>query len=261
MNILGLIPQTYGNLILFILMLTRITSLFSTFILFQRKYVNARVVISLSSVLALYAILITQNQPPKYELFSFSMTFDLIMQALIGFVSGLILNIIFEIFTALGQIISTQIGFSMVTLIDPTLGAITPLTLFYNYFAILIFLLLNGHLIVIQLILDSFISIPINSLAFPFYRIKEIVIFTNNIFSTGISLSITIIISMLLTNITIAVMSRFAPQFNIFSVGINITMILGLIFVYLTFNLLVSHGEDIFQNGFLFLSHIILGTK
>ena len=261
MNLLGLVPQTYANLILFLLMLIRIAFLFSTFILFRRDYVNARIIIAFSSILAFYALLITHNKSPKYELFSLLMIYDVFFQIFIGFLCGFILNIIFEIFTAVGQIISSQVGFTMVTLFDPRFGMITPLTLFYNYFSIIIFFLLNGHLITIKLILDSFITIPINTFYSPLYRMNEIIHFAGNIFVLSVSLSITIIISMLITNITIAVMSRFAPQFNIFSVGVNFTIIFGLIFVYLTFGFLINNGEQVMQNGMIFLTHILSGMK
>ncbi len=261
MNIFGLIPNTYNNLILFVLVFTRISFLFSTFILFGKNYINRRVIIGLSSLLSLYALLISGNDVPQYELFSITMMSSLLVQALIGFMAGLILNILIDIFTGVGQIISAQIGLSMASLIDPRFGAITSLALFYNYLSLIIFLMLNGHLLIIRLILESFTSIPVDTIILPVDRIKEIILFTKNIFIYSVSLSMAIIISMLLTNLTVGVMTRFAPQFNIFSIGINITMILGLIFVYLMFNLFVSSGVNIFQDGFLFIQHIFSGLK
>ncbi|RDI38535.1 flagellar biosynthetic protein FliR [Aquicella lusitana] len=248
MNIISLIPLTYEKLVLFILALARISALLSSFVFFRRDYVNNKIIIGLSSLLA-YIAVISMDFKPYYALFSANMVMQIIFQVVIGIVSGLILNIIFEIFTAFGQIISTQIGFSMVTLIDPRFGSITALTLFYNYAAMLIFLLLNGHLIVINLILESFKSLPVSLNYISNDVLIGILKYANIIFTGGVSLSIAIIIAMLITNMTIAVMSRFAPQFNIFSVGINISIILGLIFVFLTFGVFVGNGVEYIGSG------------
>lgn len=256
MDLISLIPKLLANLILLILILTRITFLFSTFVLFRRGFVNSRIIISLSTLMSFYVILLTNSTAPSYELFSSQMIFDMFYQAFIGFLFGFILNVLFEIFTATGQIFSTQLGFSMVTLIDPRFGSITPITMLYNYVAIMVFLMLNGHLTMIKYMIDSFTSFPIGSINYPLNHIHEIIYFTKNIFSSSILLSITLIITMLLTNLTIAVMSRFAPQFNIFTVGINITMIFGLIILYMTFNSFVENSEGIINQSFYFLQQM-----
>src|SRR3990167_2581410 len=261
MNTLALLPYTYEKLMLFVLVLTRISTFLATFAMFRQDYVSPRIILGLSSMLTFYALLLFDNKLASLELFSIPMMAQLIFQVLLGFVGGLVLNIIFEIFSAAGQIISTQIGLSMVTLIDPRLGAITPLTLFYNYVAIIIFLLLNGHLTMIDLLLRSFSIIPINYIIIPTDMIMNILKYAAIIFNGGGGLSITIIINIFLTNFNIAVMTRFAPQFNIFSIGLNLTIILGLIFIFLTFDLFVSNGEQYISDGLIYLQNVIYGMK
>lgn len=260
MNTFNLIPVIFQNLIVYILIFSRIASLFSTFILFRRDFVNVRIIVALTSILSFYVLILQQPKPIFYDLYSIQMLMQLFFQVLIGFVTGIILNIIFEIITAFGQIVSTQVGFSMVTLIDPRFGAITPLTLFYTYVAMLIFLQLNGHLITIKLILDSFSSLPLDHYFLP-KNLMELVKYSENIFYGSVILSIAIIVTMLLTNLTIAVMTRFAPQFNVFTIGINISIILGLVCIYVTFNLFVNHVVDIMQNGLTFLTNFIVKFK
>lgn len=261
MDILSLIPLLYDNLVVYILALTRISFLFATFILFNKAYVNRKLLISLSTILAYYALLISHTPLPKYEMFSLPMMNDLLMQAFVGFIIGFVLNVIFEVFTAVGQIISTQIGLSMVTLFDPRLGSVTALAIFYNYVAIVMFMLMNGHLIVIKMLLDSFTIIPIGHLSLSLNVLHMVIFYINSIFTSAVSLSLAIIISMLLTNLTIAMVTRFAPQFNIFTIGVNLTLVGGLAFVYFMFNLFVSNGNKVFSDGLLFLGQVVSGMK
>lgn len=261
MEILGLVPYIYDRLGLFILIFSRISTLFATFVLFRRDFVNSRIIISLSAILTFYVLLANQYPAMTIDSFSLSVLIQLAVQILIGFMAGMILNIVFEIFTSVGQIISTQIGFSMATLIDPRFGAITPLTLFYSYITIIIFMGLNGHLLMIKFIMDSFTVLPIDKIVFPTQLLMNILQYTNVIFSGSISLSIAIIVSILLTNLTIAVMTRFAQQFNIFSIGISITIIFGLIIIYLTFGVFIDNAARYIDAGLSFLQMTLMGIS
>ena len=252
MNIIELIPTIYGKLIVFILVFARISALLSTFILFRRDYVNRRIIISLSGILAVYMLLFYDTTQVTYDVFSIQMIIQMMFQSFIGFVSGLILNIIFEIFMALGQVISMQIGLGMASLLDPRIGSITTLTRFYMYSIVILFLSLNGHLFVIKTLIDSFAVIPINHTINPSNFISAILNYSSVIFSGSVLLSITIIVAMMLTNFALALMTKFAPQFNIFSIGINLTLVLGLILIYFSFDMFVNRGGSYIEEGLTF---------
>ena len=261
MDILSLLPYVYTKFILFILAFVRISSLFSTFVFFRREIVNRRILISLSSALAFYVIMQHSEASIYNDVFSIRMTIGLFFQFFIGFIAGLILNIVFEIFVALGQIFSTQIGFTLASMIDPSLGSITNLTQFYMYSIAIIFLSLNGHLFMIKIIMDSFTFFSLNLSSMPDNLISEVIKYSSVIFSASVMLSITAIIAILLTNLSLAVMTRFAPQFNIFSIGINMTMILGMICVYLTYSLFISKGSDLILEALIFMQNLFAGLR
>jgi flagellar biosynthesis protein FliR len=257
MDILNLIPYIYGKLIIFILVMTRVSALFSTFVLFRRDYINARIIISLSTIIAFYVLMLTPIKPVSYDIFSIHMLMLSVFQFFIGFIAGFILNIVFEIFTAFGQIISTQVGLGLASLIDPRLGSITPLSQFYMYAVILIFLMLDGHLFLIKTIIDSFSIITIDQQSIPQELLLRVLKYSAIIFSGSILLSMSIVVSIMLTNFALAVMTRFAPQFNLFSVGINMTLIIGLICIFVTFNLFVEKSSSIFNEGLMFLKQAV----
>ena len=82
---------------------------------------------------------------------------------------------------------------------------------------------------------------------------SNVLSYSSVIFSGSIMLSMTIVITILLTNISLAVMTKFAPQFNIFSIGINMTLIMGLITIYVTYNLFLNQGGHIIVDGLNYL--------
>jgi flagellar biosynthetic protein FliR len=177
------------------------------------------------------------------DIMSVSYILQSITQTLIGFASGTIVNIAFEIFVSAGQIISTQIGLSTASLFDPKYGMITSLTQFYLVVGIIIFLLMNGHLILIDVIVSSFTILPVNQLVLNFLG-DAIVSYASIIFTGGVSMAMIILAVILLTNICLAVMSKFAPQFNLFSVGINMSLLIGLVCICATFNIVTDKGAD-----------------
>lgn len=258
MNILSYIPLIYAKFGLFILVFTRISSMFTTFILFRRDYVNSRIVISLSGVLAIYVVVADQMPYANLDLYSIKMLSQVFFEMFMGFVAGFILNVVFEVFSGFGQLVSTQIGLGMASLIDPKLGSITTLTHFYSFSAILLFLFLNGHLFIIEMILDSFSTIPVGKVFFPNKIISEMLSYSGIIFYGSVMLSISIIIAIMLTNFALALMSKFAPQFNLFSIGINLSLIIGLLYVYFSFSMFSEKGSVLIQGCLDLLQHIMM---
>lgn len=242
-------------------MFTRISAFLSTFILFRRDSITLRITISLSAILAVYVVLIDPTKQASTDVLSIPIFIQMLYQVFIGFISALILNIIFEVFVALGQIIATEIGLSIASLMDPRFGGITSLTHFYVITTSLIFLLLNGHLFALKAIVDSFVALPLYHTFVPKTLITDILTYSSIIFSSSVLLSITIIMTVLLTNISLAVMTKFAPQFNLFSIGINITLIIGLFSLYLTFDVLVEKTMVLIQEGLQFLTLTLAKIK
>jgi flagellar biosynthetic protein FliR len=252
LNVLSLIPYIYEKFIVFILIFSRIASLLGTFILFRQDIVNRKVLTSLTGVLSLYVLLFYYHSNITYDFLSIQMVIHVVFQVFLGFVAGLILNIVFEVFSSVGQLISTQIGLGMASMFDPRMGSITTLTHFYTFSIALIFLLMNGHLFVIQTIIETFTTIPLTEQLLPTHLMKKIFDYSSVIFSGAVLLSITIITAILITNFALAILTKFAPQFNIFSIGINLSLIIGLICVYVTFNLFVGKAEEFLSQALEF---------
>jgi flagellar biosynthetic protein FliR len=258
MEIIGLLPGIYDRFIIFILVVTRIGMMFATFSLFRRDMITARIVGVLSSILAVYVLMLHPNLKLTVEIFSAEMFIMALCQALLGFVAGFAINIIFEIFIAFGQIVSTQVGISVSSLFDPRFGMITSLTNFYYISIALIFFALNGHLFMVKLIMDTFNVIPVDKMILSKNLLSELIMYVGVIFTGGVLASMAVIIAMLLLNLTLAVMTKFAPQINFFSIGINMSLILGLYLLYLTYHVFLEMGVKQVHAGMAVIRHIFL---
>jgi flagellar biosynthetic protein FliR len=98
----------------------------------------------------------------------------------------------------------------------------------------LVFLSLDGHLVLIKMLVDSFTSLPIGIEGITKANIWTILMWSSRMFAGGLLLTMPIVASLLLVNVSLGVATRAAPQLNIFSVGFPVTLMLGMVLVWLT---------------------------
>ena len=176
---------------------------------------------------------------PAVEPFSAPGLIITINQILIGFAFGFILQLWLAIFSFAGQFMSMQMGLAMAVMNDPSSGASTPIMgKWLQTFALLVFLSLNGHLIAIEILLESFRTLPLNDGTLAVFQLKELALQGAWLFSAGFIMALPVVISMLLVNLAFGVMNRASPQFNIIALGFPMTLLFGMVTLYLTFSAL-----------------------
>lgn len=258
MDALTFIPAFYDKFIVFMLIFARISTLLMALTIFRKEMFATRVIVAFSVILSLYVLFNNPIKQMSNELYSVQTIYSIFFQILIGLTSAIIVNVIIEVFLYMGQVISTQVGMNIISVLDPSIGMITALSQFYVNTSILIFFMLNGHLFVIKTIVDSFNYLSIYHVFSPFHLFHDILGYAGIIFSGSLLISMTIIVTMMLTNISLAAMTKFAPQFNIFSIGIIILLVIGLIAVYFNFNYFVNDAIKLINDGLHFFSNKLL---
>ncbi len=246
------LDKLYPLIINYMLITTRISTFIFTFNVFRKGMASVKALVALAFIMSFYVIMLYDHSSIKIDVLSLHYFMATITQIVIGFCGGLILNIAVEIFTAVGQLVSTQVGLSAASLFDPKFGMITSLTTFYIITFIVIFLSMNGHLIMLQAIVNSFKVLPVSVLVTNFHG-EAIAKFSSIIFEGSLLISLTIVSAILMTNLSLAIMSKFAPQFNLFSVGLNMSILIGLVCVYLSFELMVDKSHDYVGDVITFL--------
>ncbi|MBT7109095.1 MAG: flagellar biosynthetic protein FliR [Methylococcales bacterium] len=183
-----------------------------------------------------------------------------LQQVLIGVAIGIIMHFAFAAITSAGAFIATSMGLSMAVVADPVNGHQSPvLAQFLLVIATLVFLSIGGHLIIIEMMLDSFRLIPINEFYVNREMLWAILQWSSLIFSGGVMIALPAMVTMLLTNSAMGVISRAAPALNVFAVGFPASLFFGLIMIYLLVPFFGSGMENVWFRCFEYV-RIFLGV-
>ena len=183
------------------------------------------------------------NLAPNTDPFTVYGIIVTIKECLIGLALGLCTLFISQAFIIAGQAVAMQTGLGFASLVDPVVGQ------FFTVLCTLVFFSVDGHLIFLRLLLESFKALPMGE-ALPLYGIREFVIFSGSMFKAGLAMSMSAICTMLVVNFTLGVMTKAAPQLNIFSLGFAVTMIVGLCVLFLSLNAFMSNFTHNFNGVF-----------
>lgn len=156
-------------------------------------------------------------------------------QILIGVGMGLALQFVFAMFVVGGQIIAYQMGLGFATMVDPTSGTSVPvISQFYVIMLTLIFFILDGHLVFIDVLAESFRTLPVGMDGLTREGFWAFAVWGGNMYSGAVKIALPAIASLLLINLTFGIVTRAAPQFNVFSLGFPIAILTGFLIMMLT---------------------------
>ena len=181
------------------------------------------------------------------------------LQIFLGLVSGFILQIINGAITVGGQAISNSIGLGMANLIDPTLGNVPVISQFMVILSTLIFLVADGHLVLIQILMQSFITFPVDATLSLNIIYDLFIEWTPLLFTGALVLALPVIISVLLVNAGLGMITRSAPALNIISVGFPAIMLAGIVIIIIALPGIVQRIDGFWRQGFGTLSNFFGG--
>jgi flagellar biosynthetic protein FliR len=228
------INELLGSAHQFILPFIRIAALFSVAPILSSPFLPIRIKVAIASVITLFMFPLI-NQSQIFELFSSIGFVQVVIQVLTGLIMGFILRLVFSALIIAGENIAVTMGLGFAQITDPVNGVTVPIvSQFLTISATLLFLALDGHLALLNMLFDSFTYIPIGY-TFNFQTaLWDLVAWATNMFSGALMVAIPAITALLIANSALALMTRAAPQLNVFSVGFPITIILGLVVIALT---------------------------
>ena len=235
-------------LALFVFPLARILAWLSVDPLLGNRSIPVRIRVVLGVILTL-AIAPILPVPAPVALASGDGLVVLLQQIAIGVVLGFSLRIVFAIFEVAGQFMAMQMGLSFATMFDPINGAQTPVVAqFMTLSTTLILFAFNGHHLVIAALAQSFVDVPIGA-TITASGFAAVVNWSGIMFTTGLHIALPVTAALLATNLTIGMMSRAAPQLNIFAVGFPLTLSVGFLVLYLTLAYLPGQLDHIWQQA------------
>jgi flagellar biosynthetic protein FliR len=201
-------------------------------------FIAAAPIVSHSSVPAMVKIALTLALafilaplvpvPVGLSIFSGAGVVAALEEVLIGVAIALIVQLAFEALDFAGQSISTSMGLGFATLVDPQHAAGTPvLGQLFTMFGLLAYLAVNGHLVLLGALAGSFQSLPIGGGALERDMLMNIASWGGRIFEAGLLVALPAVISLVIVNLALGVVSRAAPQLNLFGIGFTITLLSG----------------------------------
>lgn len=181
-------------------------------------------------------------------------------QLVIGLAMGFVLQLVFGALVTAGQTVAMSMGLGFASLVDPQNGIQVPVvSQFYLITSTLLFLVFNGHLLLIQMVVDSFHTLPVGTTGLPREAIYDLVTWATQMFSGALMVALPAVTSIMLVNMALGVMTRAAPQMNIFSVGFPITLLGGFAVIILTLPGLESQFTQILNGGFALVHDLAIG--
>lgn len=229
--------------------LTRILGLLSVAPLFGNVSVPARVKLGLGIMLAL---IIAPGVPPAPALDPASLPGLLIVaqQLVIGVAMGFAMRIVFAAVEMAGEIAGLTMGLGFASFFDPqTRARSSSVSQFLALLALMTYLASNLHLVLLATLAESFKTLPISAAPLNGQGMREVAYWGGRIFSAGVQLSLPIVAALLITNLALGILTRAAPQLNIFGIGFPITLAIGFIMLTIALPYMATPLAHLFQEG------------
>lgn len=241
----------------FVFPLARILSFIAAAPIFNSTVVPPRVKLVTGLVVTL-AIIPALPPMPAVPAGSWIGLAILAQQVVIGALLGFSLRIVFAAVDVAGQLIGLQMGLSFAVFYDPTNASQSAVVSnFLGLLAMLIFLALNGHLLMLSLLARSFTLLPVSTTPFAAPGYAAVVAWAATMFVAGVLLSLPLIAALLIANIGMGVLSRVAPQLNLFAVGFPVTIVAGFLVIMISMPYFGAALERLFDQGFTAMTLIM----
>jgi flagellar biosynthetic protein FliR len=175
----------------------------------------------------------------------------LAQQGMIGIALGFTLRVVFAGIDLAGELIGLQMGLGFAVFYDPQNASQAPIVAeLAGLLALLLFLALNGHLMTLALLAESFTVLPIGLSPFAAEGWGTLLRWATTIFSIGVLLALPLVGALLIANIALGVLTKVAPQLNLFAVGFPVTLTAGFAILALSMPHFAPALERLFEQGY-----------
>ncbi|MCF7970911.1 MAG: flagellar biosynthetic protein FliR [Methylococcaceae bacterium] len=249
--------ELLAKIALFFWPFVRISSLFMAISIFSAKStpVKFRLLISLFIT---WVVMPFIPPLPDVPLMSYEGIMVTIQQMAIGLASAFILQMVFAILLVGGQSIAYSMGLGFASMVDPASGVQVPVVAQILVISgSLFFLSVNGHLLLIELLVESFKTLPIDVIGLTKADLWAIIIWSGQMFAGGVLLALPIMSTVLFVNVSFGVASKAAPQLQIFGVGFPITIMMGLVLIWILMPNVIDAFTLVLSEGFQLIKQVL----
>lgn len=250
----------YGWINAFLWPFVRILALLAAAPLFGESSVPARLKVAYA---ALVTVVVAPSIPamPQFPAGSYMSFLLVAQQVLIGIAMGLTMRIVFAAVQTAGEFIGLQMGLSFASFFDPATGANTAvLSRLMNVVAMLLFLALDGHLILIGGLINTFHILPISAAASLNSNGWGILFeWSSQVMVSGMLLALPLIIILLTISLSMGILNRTAQQLSVFAVGFPISLMAGLVLLTVVLPQTSPFLSQLFEEGYRAMGRMMHG--
>lgn len=239
---------TYGDLEYFLLIFIRVASFVYVAPFFSMSNTPKRVRIGFSFFMAL---LLYQSVPRQSVVYDTLIGYSIIVmkEVLTGLLIGFAANLCSSVVSFAGHIADMEMGLSMVSMLDPTTKQTSTISgVYYNYMVLLMLMISGMHRYLIQALAETYILIPVNGMVMRSDTLLSAMIgFMTNYIIIGFRICLPIFAVMIILNAVLGVLAKVSPQLNMFAVGIQIKVLVGLSILFLSTSMLPGAADFIYN--------------
>lgn len=175
--------------------------------------------------------------PGDLSIFTAAGALTAVQELTIGVSIGLVVALAFEALTLAGQTVSMTMGLGFANLIDPQRGANTTVVgQTFTVFATLAYLAVDGHLVLLATLAHSFETLPIGGSGAGRDFLESVLVWGGRVFEAGLLIALPAVIALVIVNLALGVVTRAAPQLNLWGVGFPLTLTAGFLILYAGFD-------------------------
>ena len=243
------LDQLYSWINAFIFPFCRIGALMAFAPVFGDSAIPARVKTYVALVLTM-ALAPALGPMPDVPPGSWTSIAIIMQQIVIGLAMGLSMRIVFAAIQVAGELVGLQMGLSFATLLDPATGVnTTVLSRLFNIVALLLFLALDGHLLMLAGFWHAYEVLPVSAAPLHMAGLGVLLEWGSQLLISGLLMSLPLITVLLSINLAMAILNRSAPQMSIFAVGFPVSLIVGLISLMIVLPRSDGFLANFFQQG------------
>ncbi|WP_194715210.1 flagellar biosynthetic protein FliR [Noviherbaspirillum soli] len=238
---------------------TRIMGLLAAAPLFGNRSIPARVKVALGLLLSAI-VAPTVAALPQMDPMSMTGVLVLAQQFIIGIAMGFAMRIVFTAVELAGELCGMTMGLGFATFFDPqSAGRSSAISQYLSLITLMVYLAANLHLVVLSTLVDSFTTMPVTAMPMGGDLFRQLAGWGGRIFSAGVQLALPVVAGLLITNIALGILTRAAPQLNLFGVGFPVTLTVGFLMLALTLPYLAVPLERLFADGFAMMRQMTAG--
>jgi flagellar biosynthetic protein FliR len=189
--------------------------------------------------------------PPAVDVLSGVGLLITLQQVLIGVAMGFVLHMVFSALQQAGEKIAMSMGLGFAFMVDPQNGINTPVvSQYYSILATLLFLALDGHLVAIDILAQSFALLPVGVEGISREALWQLALWGSFMYAGAVLIALPAVAAIMIVNVALGVITRAAPQLNIFAVGLPMTLMLGFVLMLVTLPSVLPQLTDLLGEAF-----------